>query len=248
VFGFRRGGKVERSEAFISLDLGAASSPVQCRLRLSNRRRTLALRVNAQGEVVVNAPLRLAKGEIEQFLRKHADWVRERLHAFCADRFVWQHDAALPYLGGLLRLNLAEGAGASAHHQDDQLICAASLAASPARLAALVQRWYQHEARALLHARLVDHAARAGIALPVMRLSNARTRWGSLSAKGVVSLNWRLIKASLEEIDYVICHELAHFRQRNHSPAFWREVANLFPDYLRVREKLRRAGKGYFAF
>jgi predicted metal-dependent hydrolase len=254
VFGFRRGGKVERSESLIALDLVNApnapnfSTPVQCRLRLSNRRRTLALRVSANGEVVVNAPLRLAKSEIEQFLRKHADWISDRLHAFSADRFVWQHDAALPYLGSLLRLHLVEGAGASVQRQADQLICAASHAESPARLAALVQRWYQREARALLHERLTHHAARAGIALPVMRLSNARTRWGSLSGKGVVSLNWRLIKASLEEIDYVICHELAHFRQRNHSPAFWREVGNLFPDYLRVREKLRRAGSGYFAF
>ena len=257
MFGFRRSGKVERSESLIALDLAnvpnatnATNAPtlVQCRLRLSNRRRTLALRVNAQGEVVVNAPLRLAKSEIEQFLRKHADWISDRLQAFSADRFIWQHDAALPYLGGLLRLHLAESAGASAQRQDDQLICAASLAASPARLAAQVQRWYQREARALLHARLTHHAAHAGIALPPMRLSNARTRWGSLSAKGVVSLNWRLIKASLEEIDYVICHELAHFRQRNHSPVFWREVGNLFPDYLRVREKRRRAGSGYFAF
>ncbi len=251
MFGFRRGGKVERSESLISLDLvnaPNAPTPVQCRLRLSNRRRTLALRVSATGEVVVNAPLRLPKSEIEQFLRKHADWISDRLHAFSADRFVWQHDAALPYLGGVLRLHLAEGAGRCAQRQADQLICAAIHAETPARLAAHVLRWYQREARLLLQARLAHHAARAGIPLPVMRLSNARTRWGSLSAKGVVSLNWRLIKASQAEIDYVICHELAHFRQRNHSPAFWLEVAKLFPDYPQVRENLRRAGKVYFAF
>jgi predicted metal-dependent hydrolase len=83
---------------------------------------------------------------------------------------------------------------------------------------------------------------------PAWRLSDARTRWGSLSAKGVVSLNWRLIKASREEIDYVICHELAHFRHRNHSAAFWREVGRLCPDYPAVRARLRACNSLYFQF
>ena len=95
---------------------------------------------------------------------------------------------------------------------------------------------------------LAHHAERAGLPLPPLRVSDARTRWGSLSAKGVVSLNWRLIKATPEQLDYVICHELAHFRQRNHSAEFWREVEQLFPDYLRVRASLREEGRRYFAF
>jgi predicted metal-dependent hydrolase len=82
----------------------------------------------------------------------------------------------------------------------------------------------------------------------VWRLSDARSRWGSLSAKGVVGLNWRLVKASTAEMDYVICHELAHFRQRNHAPAFWREVAALCPDHEAARRQLRQNGKLYFQF
>jgi hypothetical protein len=69
-----------------------------------------------------------------------------------------------------------------------------------------------------------------------------------LSAKGVVSLSWRLVKAGTDEIDYVICHELAHFRHRDHSAAFWREVAALFPEYQSMRARLRRHGARYMAF
>ncbi len=241
MFGYRRSSKVQRSESLITLEL--PDGKLSCRLRLSNRRRTLALRVSAAGEVVVNAPLRLAKGEIELFLHKHVDWITARLDALRANTFEWRADAPLPFLGGFLRLQLLE-TGTVARVEDDKLICGGS----PAQVAAQAVRWYKRAARALLQERLAHHAARAGIALPPLRLSDARTRWGSLSAKGVVSLNWRLIKASPEELDYVICHELAHFRQRNHSPVFWREVAILFPDYLRVRAKLRHDGRGYFAF
>jgi predicted metal-dependent hydrolase len=128
--------------------------------------------------------------------------------------------------------------------QGDELFCAASEHA----IEAAIRHWYQRQARALLAERLAHHAARAGLPLPPLRLSDARTRWGSLSPKGVVSLNWRLIKARPEELDYVICHELAHFRQRNHSAAFWREVTILFPEYLRVRATLRHHGRRYFEF
>jgi predicted metal-dependent hydrolase len=239
---FRRG--VKRGDLVESfLDFELAGGPLRCRLRLSSRRRTLALRVSVAGEVVVNAPKRLASAEIRQFVRKHLDWITARLEAARAEAFEWRDGAVLPYLGGFLRLQLAD-AGGLPHRAADALVCSSA----PAQAAAQTLRWYRQTARTLLFERLAQHAARAGIAPPPMRLSDARTRWGSLSAKGVVSLNWRLIKASQEEIDYVICHELAHFRQRNHSPAFWLEVAALYPDYLAARARLRRQGRLYFAF
>ena len=235
-------------EEQLSLALGQRA--LEYRLRRSPRRRSLAVRVSDAGEVVVNAPLRLAQRDIHRFLSKHADWISARLDAARAHRFEWQDGALLPYLGGHLQLRLEDQPGPARVRLDGEAADAEVLIcnASPKQAAALVQRWYQRHARALLGERLAQHSARAGCALPPLRLSNARTRWGSLSARGVVSLNWRLIKTSLEEIDYVICHELAHFKQRNHSPAFWREVAALCPDYVARRARLRAHGRRYFEF
>ena len=214
-------------------------------LRRSSRRRTLALRVGEAGDIVVNAPLRLAQRDIDTFLARHTDWIKERLAQAHTRVFHWQDGAQLPWLGGTLRLVLLPAAGKPVLRlEQDHLLCQAP----PEAAAALVTRWFSQQARALLAERLAHHATRAGLPLPPMRLSNARTRWGSLSPRGVVSLNWRLIKAPPEALDYVICHELAHFRQRNHSAAFWREVAILFPDYARVRAQLKQNGRGYFAF
>lgn len=214
-------------------------------LRRSSRRRSLAVRVSEAGEIVVNAPLRLAQREIDGFLRNHAEWIGARLRAALTQRFEWRDGAPLPYLGGQLQLRLLDQPGPARARQDgENLLCNAL----PRQAAALVPRWYQRNARVLLSERLAHHAVRAALPPPPLRLSNARTRWGSLSAKGVVSLNWRLLKAPVAAIDYVICHELAHFRQRNHSPAFWREVAALFPDWQRVRGELRQNGRLYFQF
>jgi predicted metal-dependent hydrolase len=211
------------------------------RLKRSSRRRSLALRVSEAGEIVVNAPLRLAQRRIDEFLTHHGEWIAERLSQARARAFSWQQGVQLPWLGGSLTLAWTPG---RTRREGETLYCR-----QPGDPAGEVLRWYQRQARPLLTEYLARHARIAGLALPPpLRLSNARTRWGSLSAKGVVSLNWRLVKAAPELIDYVVCHELAHFRQRNHSPAFWREVEVLFPDWRAARTRLRQDGRTLFQF
>ncbi len=227
------------------LPLPLADHAHSYRLKRSSARRTLALRVSERGEIAVNAPLQLPQADIDRFLLRHADWLRERLAAARSDSMPWQTGTVLPWQGGSLTLRVQAAAGRpSVRVEGDELVCAAG----EHLVEAAIRQWYRQQARALLAERLAWHAARAGLPLPPLRLSDARTRWGSLSPKGVVSLNWRLIKASPEELDYVVCHELAHFPQRNHSPAFWREVAKLCPDFIRLRAKLRHAGRRYFEF
>lgn len=214
-------------------------------LKRSSARRTLALRVNERGETVVNAPLRLPLADVERFLLHHADWLRHRLETLRAQAFHWRDGALLPWRGGELTLALQPSGGRPAVRLErNRLICATS----PEQAEAVVRHWYQQQARPYLARHLALHAARIGRAEPPLRLSDARTRWGSLSSKGVVSLNWRLVKADQEVVDYVICHELAHFRRRDHSPAFWREVALLCPDYHAPRARLHANGRRYFEF
>jgi predicted metal-dependent hydrolase len=80
------------------------------------------------------------------------------------------------------------------------------------------------------------------------RLSSARTQWGSCSHDGRVRLNWRLVHFPLPVIDYVIAHELAHLRELNHSPRFWREVARLLPSFEAARDQIKRVEIGSISF
>src|SRR5206468_3876846 len=76
---------------------------------------------------------------------------------------------------------------------------------------------------------------------PVRRITvrNQRSRWGSCSRRGTISLNWRLIQAPPFVRDYLILHELAHLREMNHSQRFWREVEKLCPEYRTAETWLR---------
>jgi predicted metal-dependent hydrolase len=76
-----------------------------------------------------------------------------------------------------------------------------------------------------------------------IRISSARTRWGSCSSRGGLNFTWRLIQAPLPIIDYVVVHELAHLKVPNHSKAFWELVKNLLPDFAERRAWLKAHGR-----
>ena len=118
--------------------------------------------------------------------------------------------------------------------------------ATATQLRETVLTWLKGEALALYRTRIDALAPRLDVAAPDVGLSHARTQWGSCTRKRDGStrilLNWKLIHFELPLIDYVVAHELAHLRHMNHSPAFWAEVARLYPDFRAAREALRVRG------
>ena len=102
----------------------------------------------------------------------------------------------------------------------------------------------REHARRVFAELLAHHAGRLGVPNPPLRLSSARTRWGSCNHHGGITLNWRLLFLPPAVADYVVCHELAHLREMNHSPRFWAVVDQLCPDWRSLRRELRRLGPG----
>jgi hypothetical protein len=92
-----------------------------------------------------------------------------------------------------------------------------------------------------LPARLSELARAHGFSASAVSVRNQRTRWGSCSPSGRISLNWRLIQAPPAVCDYVLLHELTHLRHPNHSARFWRELARLCPYHVEARQWLRSA-------
>lgn len=90
--------------------------------------------------------------------------------------------------------------------------------------------------------RVALYADKLGVPLPKVKLSNARTRWGSCSSHGTVCLNWRLIQLPPALLDYVVAHELSHLIEMNHSPAFWKVVERIYPDYRQAQRDLKQIG------
>lgn len=217
-------------------------------LHRSHGRRRISLSVDERG-LRIGAPLRASMREIETVLRDHARWVMRKLAEWGEKRAPgrrWESGETLMFLGKPLKLNIM----ATAHnvpvvsHQDDTLAITAQRT-QPEQIAALARDWLRSQA-------LVDYAARVeryrvAMAAPEVdiRLSNARTRWGSCHASGRVLLNWRLIQMPARLIDYVVVHELAHLREMNHSPRFWAVVAGQIPDHVARRREIRRDAHRY---
>jgi predicted metal-dependent hydrolase len=90
-----------------------------------------------------------------------------------------------------------------------------------------------------LPARLLELAARHGLSVNRITVRAQKSRWGSCSRRGTISLNWRLIQTPAFVSDYICLHELMHLRQMNHSPRFWREVEAVCPEYRTAERWLK---------
>lgn len=102
-----------------------------------------------------------------------------------------------------------------------------------------IERHLRELAGRELPQRLRELAGRHGFTVSRVTVRNQRSRWGSCSRRGTVSLNWRLIQTPDFVRDYICLHELAHLREMNHSGRFWREIERLCPDYARAEQWLK---------
>lgn len=200
--------------------------------------RRLAMSIDERG-LRVGAPKRTNLAEIEAFVRGHGDWVLAKLDEFATRNRMRQvtirHGTRLPVLGGEVEVRVTTGAN-RVHWCEEALVLAAR---SDADLDALARKALQRRALDHFADRLGHFAERMERTPPPLRLSSARTRWGSCSARTGIRLNWRLVHLPPNFADYVIAHEMAHTVEMNHSPRFWAVVAGLFPEWREVRADLK---------
>lgn len=105
---------------------------------------------------------------------------------------------------------------------------------------ACLEEWFDRRICGDAREIVARHSRRLGSTPSGIRIGNQKTLWGSCSSRGVISLNRNLVAAPRRILEYVIVHELAHLRERNHGPAFWRLVESLLPDYRERRAWLSR--------
>jgi predicted metal-dependent hydrolase len=173
-----------------------------------------------------------------------AEWSHRRI-----PEMRWEAGAVLHFQGATLPLQvMTDIGGRDGVERTCSHLLVATRDPSPARLAKLVTGWYRREALVHLAQRTFHFAKLHGYPVPHVMVSNALGRWGSCNTKREIRLSWRLMKAPPAVIDYVICHELAHLRHMNHSPAFWKEVERMCPDYQALRAELDKADHLYRAF
>ncbi|KJS88267.1 MAG: hypothetical protein JM58_01535 [Peptococcaceae bacterium BICA1-8] len=106
-----------------------------------------------------------------------------------------------------------------------------------------LSKWYKNQAQQVYQEKLEHYSKIMGLKYNQLRIKNQATRWGSCSSKGNLNLNWRVIMAPEDVIDYLIIHELAHLKFMNHSQQFWQLVATFKPDYIKWKKWLKDNGR-----
>jgi hypothetical protein len=194
--------------------------------------------VEADGAVVVTLPARAPEREAAAAVTELRGWIdRRRREAAARVVRLARPEGTVPYLGELLELR--PQAGRTRAHRTGAALRVP--AAEPAQREA-IERWYRRAARAEVEPRLDAAAAAVGRPYASLTIRDQRTRWGSCSAKGAMSFNWRLLLAPAEILDYVVWHEACHLVHLDHSPRFWAELARHRPGYREPQRWLRRNG------
>lgn len=211
---------------------------VEIWLRRNRRSRRVILSLDpADGVFRLTLPQGVTVEEALDFAAQKRHWILDRLDEL-PPRVPFAPGATVPFLGEP-HLIVHEPLARRGVWREDGRIHACGFAEHVARR---VKDHLRREAQAILPPRAHDKARR--IDRPVVRVSlrDPRTRWGSCSSDGTISLSWRLILAPEEVLDYVVAHEVAHLVHQDHSGAFWRLVAELTPRVAGPQRWLRKHG------
>jgi predicted metal-dependent hydrolase len=227
-------------------------------VRRSRRARHARLTVTQSGEAVVVLPLRAPAALAGALVEQHGAWLRRHMthardqHARLAGRPALGNGRALSVCGAVLEVVVEPGTSSARGRVTRELASLRTAPESPRRdvlhvqpgrdgqsPAALLEVWLRREARRVLLAHVAELAPIVGVVPAAVTIRGQRARWGSASRTGRISLNWRLILAPPEVLEYVVIHELAHLSVPGHPAAFWAVVRGHIADFDAARRWLR---------
>ena len=214
------------------------SDDLPYRIRRSDRASRVRVSVDPHGGVEVVLPRRSPASAAPAAIAELRPWIERRLREARAVRAaIAARGSTLPYLGSVLQLR-PDASRSRVHRRGATLL----VPADPDRAPQAIERWYRRAAAEEIAPRL-DAAVRAlDASYTSLSIRGQRTRWGSCSARGAMSFNWRLLLAPEPVLDYVVWHEACHLRVMDHSPRFWALVRQHCPDYEEHRGWLRLQG------
>lgn len=211
------------------------------------KRKRIRILVAPDLSVSVSAPLRAKDEEIEHVLSQKARWIARKLaqmeqfHPLPAPK-KYVSGETFCYLGRQYRLKVEIGEKSPAKLKGKFLNVSVPDKQDREAVKLAVESWYRQRAEET-YARYLKKCAevsgRHGIPDAALTLRKMRTRWGSCSSKGRITINTNLIQAPVHCIEFVIMHELCHLKHHNHSPAFYKLLTQCMPDWNKRKETLQ---------
>lgn len=247
--------------------LAVGAQRVPLRLVRNGRARRYILRLSPDGAARLTIPRGGSLRDGKQFAERHLGWLEQQLLKRAAEPCrpaTWTNGTEILFRGEQVKLEVrrppAEGRTQTAGEEGldgeanlDRMPPAPAgpavvrfateqvrVADAGANLRPEVEQYLRRLATRELTARVWELAGLHGFSVQRVSVRDQRSRWGSCSRRGTISLNWRLVQTPGFVRDYLVFHELAHLKEMNHSPRFWREVARLCPNFEQAERWLKQ--------
>ncbi|MCQ4334311.1 M48 family metallopeptidase [Natronomonas sp. F2-12] len=168
-----------------------------------------------------------------ELLKENAAWVIEKKQRYDTYREQipnreYTEGAVFPYLGEECEIIVETR---SSSDVDDGTLRLAQHHVEETSIKRALETLYRRKAREMFEKQAEYYAKAMGVEYGQIHIRNQKTKWGSCSTSGTLSLNWRLMMAPQEIVDYIVIHELAHLQEPNHDDSFWSLVAEYDPEY-----------------
>jgi predicted metal-dependent hydrolase len=207
------------------------------------KRRTIAIIIERDGTLTVRAPIRVSQTQIAAFIQEKSAWIvktREKLKSIVEiPAKSYTNGEKFPFLGSCFNLKLVPPQRPSLKFDNGFTLSHTAQKKGEATFT----RWYKDQAYKIISERVEKYAKLYNFTPKQVKITSAKTRWGSCSPNGTLNFTWRLVMAPLEVIDYVVVHELVHLNIKNHSSKFWKAVEKIYPTYKQQRKWLRENGE-----
>ncbi|MDR1721610.1 MAG: M48 family metallopeptidase [Methanobrevibacter sp.] len=209
-----------------------------------SKRKTLMLRINKDGSLEVRAPNNYPKEKIEEFVKSKENWINKHQEKV-KEKHQLRGSFNINY-GDTVRLRgkripITPIKKEIAEFKNDEFFIYENLDKN--NIKELIIKLYKNIAKYHITSRVNHFKEIMNLKPRAIRITSAKTRWGSCSNRHSINFSWRLIMAEDDVIDYVVVHELAHIKQPNHSKEFWKIVEEILPDYKERKNKLKQLGK-----
>lgn len=192
---------------------------------VKSRRKTIALVIDSDGELIVRAPFYASKSDIMRFVQEKQNWITQKSEEMKQKKkerpkLALQEGETIPYLGrecmifrGMTKKICFDGK--------------AFLLPETSDAGQKLITWYKKRAAVILQERVDSIAKSMNVTPAGVKITSAKTRWGSCSSANHINFSWRLIMCPPEVVDYVVIHELCHILHKNHSKNFWESVGRI---------------------
>ena len=206
-----------------------------------SKRKSVSINVLPNGKISIKAPKRATNKQINEIIIKHRLWILKRINNFKKNKYEpikFTEGEKLLLLGKKYILKF-ENNYKIPKIKGDYILIDNNYYDD---LKLFFEEYYKQFALSVFQKNGNEYASKLNTTYKKIKISSAKTRWGSCSSQRNINLSWRLIMAPIEVIDYVIVHELAHLFELNHSQRFWNIVESILPNYKQQKLWLKKNG------